>query len=94
MEGRIKLSLRGLNKLMTSQGFVDCIQKAADAVAEEATGMGDGEYSASVKVEGKKYIAIGNVFPNDEKAAHDNYQNNTLEKAVGVVGLSRRKAYG
>ncbi len=93
MAVRVELSLPGLNKLMTSQGFADCIQRASEAIAAEATGMGEGEYSFSVKVEGKKYVAIGNVFPNDARAAHDNYENNTLEKAVGAVGLNRRKKH-
>lgn len=91
MPVKVELNLRGLNELMTSEGFIKCIQNAANAVASEASAMSGEDYGSSVKVQGKSYVAIGNVFPNSKEAASDNYENNTLEKALATVGLNRRK---
>lgn len=88
---KIELDLKGLNELMTSLGFVDAVQTAVDAIAAEASNMSGEDYGSDVSVSGKKWVAIGNVFPKSEKAAKDNYSNNTLEKAIGAVGLNRQK---
>ena len=37
------------------------------------------------------WIAIVNVFPNSKAAAHENFKDNTLLKAVGAVGLPMSK---
>ena len=88
---RIELDLKGLNELMTSPGIVDAVSAAAEAVAAQASSMSGENYGSSVKTEGKKWVAIGNVFPDSKGAAKDNYMNNTLEKAVGTIGLRRHK---
>ena len=91
MAAKVELDLQGLNELMTSKGFVGLISDAAEAVARQASSLSGEKYGSSVKVQGKKYVAIGNVFPDSAGAAQDNYENNTLEKAVGAVGLNRSK---
>lgn len=77
-----KLNLPGLNELMKSSAMQAHLHRAGQAVA----GAAGGEYSSKTYV--INYVAIENVFPNSEKAAHDNYENNTLVKALGSAGLS------
>ena len=40
-----------------------------------------GDYAASTHL--ANWIAVTNVFPNSREAAHSNYENNTLLKALG-----------
>lgn len=88
-DSRVELNLSGINALMSSAGFAEKIQDAARAVASQASTMSGEDYGSSVKA--GRWVAIGNVFPDSAAAAHDNYENNTLEKAVGAVGLNRHK---
>lgn len=86
---RIELNLPGINALMKSSEIAGAIGNAASAVASQASNMSGEDYDSSVKT--ARWVAIGNVFPNSARAAHDNYMNNTLEKAIGASGLHRGK---
>lgn len=79
-----KLNLPGLNELMKSPEMKAHLQKAGDAVASAA----GGEYG--VRVHDANWVSIANVYPETQKAAKDNYENNTLLKALNSVGLRVR----
>lgn len=81
----IELNLRGLNQLMKSPEIQAQLQKAGDAVAA-AAGKGYG-----TRVHDANFVSIANVYPDTKEAAHDNYKNNSLLKAIGSVGLKTRK---
>lgn len=82
---KFELNLRGLNELMKSGEMQSCLQKAGSAVAHSA----GGEYGT--RVHQASFVAICNVYPDSKKAAKDNYENNTLLKALGSAGLSTSK---
>lgn len=80
-----ELNLGGLNALMKSPEMVAILDEAGNAVARNAgTGYSKRTHQAS-------WVAICNVFPNSKEAAKDNYENNTLLKAVGSAGLPTSK---
>ena len=79
------LNLPGLNELMKSSEMQGALLEAGNAVAQAS---GD-DYTAEVHT--ANWIAISNVYPNSQEAAHDNFKNNTLLKALGSAGLSMRK---
>ena len=83
-----KLNIFGLRELMKSPEMGSIISEATDAVLNTAIGMGADGYSSTVKT--ADYVTLGKVFPTDAQAAKDNYENNTLEKALDSVGLPRR----
>lgn len=80
-----ELDINGLRELMKGQEMQAVLQEAGDAVASGA----GGDYGVRVHV--ADYVAIANVFPESKEAAKDNYENNTLLKALGSAGLSMRK---
>lgn len=80
-----KLNLAGLNELMKSPAMQSHLQMAGQAVANAA----GGDYG--VRVHTASFVAIANVYPESKKAAKDNYENNTLVKALGASGLSMTK---
>lgn len=80
-----QLNLQGLNELMKSQEMQNVLEAAGNSV----TGIAGGDYG--VRVHLASFVAIANVYPNSEKAASDNYKNNTLVKALGASGLSMTK---
>ena len=82
---RFELNLQGLNELMKSPQMQAKLQAAGQAVAN-AAGAG---YAASVHT--ADYVAIANVYPDTPEAARENYDDNTLLKALGSVGLKNRK---
>lgn len=82
---KFKLNLKGLNELMKSAEMQDALLEAGKAVARSA----GTDYAAEVHK--ANWIAISNVYPNSKKAAHENFTDNTLLKAVGSVGLPMRK---
>lgn len=82
---KFKLNLEGLNELMKSGEMQSALLEAGQAVAQAA---GE-DYAAEVHV--ANWIAISNVYPDSKKAAHENYEDNTLLKAVGAVGLRQSK---
>ena len=80
-----ELDINGLRELMKGPEMQAVLQEAGDAVASGASG----DYGVRVHV--ADYVAIANVFPESKEAAKDNYENNTLLKALGSAGLSMRK---
>ena len=80
-----ELNIAGLRELMKGPEMQAVLQEAGDAVASGA----GGDYGVRVHV--ADYVAIANVFPESKEAAKDNYENNTLLKALGSAGLSMRK---
>lgn len=82
---KFQINLKGLNELMKSQEVQAVLDEAGERVAQIA---GDG-YEASGKT--GHYIGFSNVKPVDKKAEKDNYENNTLIKALGSSGLSMKK---
>jgi len=81
--GKVKfeLNLPGLNAVMMSDGMQAQLQAAGEAVA----GVADGNYG--VRVHNANYVAIANVYPDDQESAKKNYEKNELLKAAGAVGL-------
>lgn len=86
---RVEIDLAGLNELMSSGAVAEVVGAAADEVAAMASAMSGEDYSSASR--GGNFVAFGNAFPNSEAAAKDNYNNNTLEKALSSTGLPRSK---
>ncbi|MBR4406075.1 MAG: hypothetical protein IKT30_06845 [Bacteroidaceae bacterium] len=82
---KVKLNLPGLNELMTSPEISQAVLEAGQAVAQAA----GPEYAAEVHT--ANWIAISNVYPDSKEAAHENFKDNTLLKAIGSVGLKQSK---
>lgn len=82
---KFKLNLPGLNELMKSPEMQDALLEAGQAVAQAA----GSDYAAEVHT--ASWIAISNVYPDSKKAAHENFKDNTLLKAIGSVGLKQTK---
>lgn len=80
---RFELNLQGLNELMKSAPMQEALMEAGQAVANQANGATAG-YTL-------RWIGVCNVFPDSAESAHDNYENNTLLKAIGSVGLKQTK---
>ena len=88
---KVVLSLADVNELMRSAEIQEHIQAAGEAVAAQAAAMSGGEaFEAGTHL--ANWVAITNVYPASQQAAHDNFQNNTLLKAVGAVGLYTSKS--
>lgn len=80
-----ELDIKGLRELMKGPEMQAALQEAGDAVASSA----GGDYGVRVHV--ADYVAIANVYPDSKEAAKDNYENNTLLKALGSAGLKMGK---
>lgn len=80
-----ELNMAGLRELMKGPEMQGALEEAGNAVASAA----GGDYGVRVHV--ASYVAIANVYPDSKEAAKDNYENNTLLKALGSAGLSMRK---
>lgn len=80
-----KLDINGLRELMKGPEMQAALAEAGQYVASSA---GDGY---GYRVHEASYVAIANVYPESKEAAKDNYENNTLLKALGSSGLSMRK---
>ena len=85
MKVEIKLNLPGINNVMKSDGIQGVINSCGTAVANKA----GSEYAAEVNV--GRWLAFCNVFPNSKDAAHDNFKNNSLLKALNSSGLKLTK---
>ncbi len=83
---KVVLNLPGLNQLMKSEPIQQKLLEAGQAVAEAA---GEG-YEAEVH-NTARWLAISNVYPTTKKAEKDNYDNNTLLRAIHEVGLPMDK---
>lgn len=73
---RFVLNLKGLNDLRKSKEMQDVLSRYG---AQKAAQAGDG-YASATHVFTKR--AVCNVYPATKEAAHDNYENNTLEKVI------------
>ena len=82
---KIKLNLKGINEVMKSPQIQSACEEAGRAVAQ-AAGADYGTSSGTIR-----YIAFCNVFPDSKKAAHENFKENTILKAVSAVGLKMTK---
>lgn len=82
---KFELNLAGLNELMKSSEMQNALLEAGQAVARNA----GSDYAAEVHT--ASWIAISNVYPDSRRAAHENYKENTLLKALGAAGLPMRK---
>lgn len=80
-----ELDLAGLNELMKSPEMEAALESAGEAVANAA----GSEYGH--RVHQATFVAICNVYPDSEEAARENFDENTLLKALGQVGLSMSK---
>lgn len=78
---RIELNLPGINEIMKSEGVQELLQQCGQQVANTASAMDGAEYAASTHT--INWIAVTNVFPDSRDAAHKNFKNNTLLKALG-----------
>lgn len=82
---KFKLNLPGLNELMKSPEMQNVLDEAGEKVAQIA----GPDYAASPKT--GRWIGFSNIYPNSKEAARDNYDNNTLIKALNSSGLSLKK---
>lgn len=80
-----KLNLGGLRELMRSSAMQGQLMSAAKSVASSA----GADYEASVHVPG--VVPIATAYPASQEAAQENYENNTLLKALGSSGLPQQK---
>jgi hypothetical protein len=83
-----ELNLSGLNELMKSTEMCEILEAAGEAVANAA----GAEYGH--RVHEANFVAICNVYPESQEAAKENFEENTLLKAIGAVGLSTTKSGG
>ena len=84
---RIELNGKGIIELFKSPEVGAWLDEIGAAVANAA----GPEYAHQTFNAG--FEKLCNVYPASQKAAHDNFQNNTLVKAVGVVGLPTTKTH-
>lgn len=87
---RFELNINGLRDLMKSGEMKAILEEAGGTVAGHASAISGGK-EFSHRVHDASYVSIVNVFPGTKEAAKDNYDNNTLEKALGSCGLPRQK---
>lgn len=88
--GKVKfqLNLPGLNELMKSAEMQGVLSEATQAVASRAEGMATtpgAKYTADVVV--GKFVAIGRVHAGNTPALKENYDRNTMVKALDSTGL-------
>ena len=81
----VQLNLPGINEVMKSAYIQEACQAAAQAVID-ATGQDYETETGTIN-----FIAYSNVVTADKEAIQDNYDNNTLLKAIGAVGLPTEK---
>lgn len=79
------LNKSGLIELMKSGGMQATLNTAGQSVANTASGMSGGSYG--VRVHEATFVAIANVYPTSAKSARDNYNHNTLLKALNSTHI-------
>lgn len=82
---KVKLNLQGINEVMKSPGIQAVCEQAARDVGN-ASGIKTEVSSGTIR-----YIAYANVYPADEDAAKENYENNSLLKAISSAGYKMTK---
>lgn len=80
-----KLNINGLRELMKSSAMQSQLESAAQSVASAA---GEG-YESAVHVPG--VVPIATAYPATPEAVQDNYDNNTLLKALSGSGVPMTK---
>ena len=73
---RFELNRAGVRELLKGAEMRSAIASEAAGIAARA---GEG-YASDVKTASTRVYA--NVYPASKEAAHDNYENNTLEKVI------------
>ena len=81
----VKLNLQGINEVMKSPEILSAVEAAGKAVAN-AAGSDYATRSGTIR-----YIAYCNVYPDSNKTAKENFEDNTILKAVSAVGLKLTK---
>lgn len=81
---KFELNLKGLNELMKSEEMVAALDEAGDVVARKAGS------NYAKRTHQATWVAICNVYPDSKEAAKDNYENNSLLKALSGAGLSMK----
>ena len=76
----------GINAVMKSAEVKSALKAAGDAVASAAGSDYVAESPRDIN-----WISVVNVYPDSKDAAKDNYENNSLIKAVSAVGLPMSK---
>ena len=71
-----KLNKSGVQELLQGEDMQSVLKQAGDAVAARA----GTDYACDIHVFTKR--AVAHVYPNSAEAAQDNYDNNTLLKAL------------
>lgn len=71
---------------MKSEEMQEYLNACGNAMIYSAGGGGYGTRTSVIS-----YVAITNVYPDSQKAAKDNYENNTLLKMAGAIGLGMTK---
>lgn len=87
-----ELSDKGVIALFKSPEVNAWLQDVGEYVADIAANMYGGdnvEYAA--RAHNADRTATVNVYPNSKEAAHDNFEHNTLLKALDASGLPRTK---
>lgn len=74
---KFKLNSKGVQELLKSPQMQSILRARGEEIAAKA-GAG---YASDVHTFKKR--AVAQVFPNSAEAAHDNYEHNTLLKAMG-----------
>ena len=82
---KFELNLPGLNELMTSPEMQAVLDQAGAQVARIA----GSDYASSPKT--GRWIGFCNVYPDSARAARENYNDNTLIKALSASGLRLSK---
>ena len=82
---KFELNLPGLNELMTSPEM----QAALDEAGEHVARIAGSDYATSSRA--GRWIGFCNVYPDSARAAKENYNDNTLIKALSASGLRLSK---
>jgi len=88
---KFKLDIKGLRELMKSDEMQSILGDSVQSVQKTAEGMAPNGSQFGTAVRTVKYVAIGTVYPEGEKAVKATYEENLLEKALGSSGLPREK---
>ena len=81
----VKLNLKGINEVMKSGEILGACEEAARTVGN-MSGIDADVSSGTIN-----YIAYANVYPASKEAAKENFEDNTLLKAVSAAGLKLTK---
>lgn len=82
---KFELNLPGLNELMKSAEM----QAALDEAGIQVARMAGSDYGTSAKT--GRYIGFCNIYPDSQRAAHENFTENTLIKTLSASGLRMSK---